>query len=163
MRDQTRRKFALAILFFALVAMGGCPKQTLANLTATLGNAVAVLAQVQGNTALAQQLREHTNTAVAIIQNWKEGQSAADAIRALNRIIDDLKLFPAVDRFKPLITFTLGTIANIIDLLNRGGTGGEKPHTDVRITKPPENATEFKHDWDAIRAGSPNMEQAPIL
>lgn len=160
-----RRASLAAVLILTLAFMGesGCRNQqtTLALLTQTLGNAVASLAQISGNTELADTLKKHTEIAVGIIKGWRPGMSPDEAIRAINQIIDDIKLFPAIGPYRPLITLALGTAASIIELLSRGGP--ERPHTDVRLTKPPHDSREFRRDWDAIRAGGPGMEKAPIL
>lgn len=162
------RREVICLTALASTALGfrSCnPEQqnTLALLTQVLGNAVADLIQIAGNPTLAATLREHTNTAVTLLRAWTPGQSVIDIIRALNRIIDDLSLFPALDKFQPLITLVLGTVAAIIEELQRIGNAGDAPHTKIRITAPPKTSDEFKHDWDAIRAGSPNMHDAPIL
>lgn len=158
--EMTRREAAW--LFAATIPLMGfksCERQnTLALLTETLGNAVASLAQIAGNDQLANQLRQHTQTAVSLLRGWTPGMPPADIIRALNRIIEDLKLFPADSKYAALITFVLGTIASIIEQLH-----GASPATNVRITAPPKDAEDFKHYWDAIRAGSPDMHDAPIL
>lgn len=156
-------KTQCAVLLLCLSLVGGCPQRdSLAVLTETLGNAVAALVAAAGNTELAEKLRHDTGLAVGLIQDLKPGASPAEAIRAVNALIDDLKSFPASDRFKPLVTFALGTAAAIIEALSKTGPG-EPPHTDVRLTAPPHDAREFRQSWDAIRAGSPGLEAAPIL
>lgn len=162
----TRRDaVALIALSSSALAFRSCSErqESLAALTATLGRAVALLATLQGDKELAERLRQHTELAVQAINNWKPGMPAADAIRAINQLIDDLKLFPADSKYKALIVLALGTAANIIDRLNSQGAGGEKPHTDVHLTDPPQNDQQFKAHWDAIRASSVGMEQVPIL
>lgn len=161
----TRRVALCATVALALTGIAGCPKKdTLARLVATLGNAVAQLATLTGNTQLADRIRHDVALATAALQNWQPGMPAADAIRALNQLIDSLKLFPPNDPFRPLITLALGTAAAIIDFINmHTSTPGERPHTDIKLTDPPKNEEEFKKTWDAIRAGSPGMEKAPVL
>ena len=157
------RRNALLLLSSSMVVTGfkSCHEQqdSLSLLVSTLGHAISSLAGIAGNTELAQRLQDHTNTAVAIISHWQPGQNAMDAIRALNRIIDDLALFPQRDKFRPLLEFVLGTIASIIEQLG----AGEAPHTPIRIPRPPKSSEEFRNDWDSIRGGSVGLEAAPVI
>lgn len=158
-----RRRMLILLISTALMGVNGCPKKSLDELVRTLGDAVSKLAAMQGDTELAQRIKQHTDYAVGLIRMWKPGMSAVDVIRALNDIINDLEKFPQIDRFRPLINFVLGTIASIIERMQAQGAGGEPPQTKVRITHPPESSKEFRNDWDAIRRGSPNLSQAPVL
>jgi hypothetical protein len=116
-----------------------------------------------GQDELAGRLQNNVQTSVALIRSWQPGQSAADVLRSLNRILDTINGIGDLERFRPLITLVLGTIAGIIDGIHALGGQGETAHTDVKLTKPPQSAQEFKDMWDHIRAGGPGMEQAPIL
>lgn len=173
-----RRHEARAILAFTLILAlmpQSCESKRayLSALVETFGNAMSQLATISGAGELADRIRNHTQTAVSIIRGWHPGDSAADAIRAINRVIDDINIFPNPERWKPLITLALGTAASIIEELSRAtsptadnanaaySTGG--PHTNVRIVHPPRNAKEFRVDWDSIRAGSTDLREAPVL
>ena len=161
-----RRQLTIAIASLPLLAAfkdGGCERRrdNLAALLETLGNAVAQLAGILGNQTLAARIQHHTQAAVNLLRAWVPGQAAAAAITALNLLIDDLKQI-LEERFRPLVTLALGTIAAIIEKI-RGAGGGEPPHTNIKLTQPPENAAQFKEYWDHIRAGTPGMEQAPVL
>lgn len=158
-----RRRMLILLISTVLMGVNGCPRKSLDELVRTLGDAVSKLAAMQGDAELAQRIKQHTDYAVGLIRMWKPGMNAVDVIRALNEIISDLEKFPQLDRFRPLIYFTLGTIANIIERLQAQGAGGEPPQTRVRLTQPPTSAQEFRTDWDAIRRGSPDLQQAPVL
>lgn len=160
----TRRAALLAAALLSLTSVAGCPsKDTLAVLIATLGNAVAQIAVLTGHQEIADRLRHDTEIAATALKSWQPGMNGAEAIRAVNRVIDDLKLFPLNDKYRALIALALGTAAAIIDFINAHGGNGDKPHTDVKLTDPPKNTEEFKRTWDAIRAGSVGLEQAPVL
>lgn len=158
-----RRQFLLvSTSFIALPTLAISCQDRLALLTSTLGNAVSTLAAAVGHTEWANKLRHDTDIVVGSIRAWREGQSAAQIIHQLNELIRDIKLLDALENFRPLITFALGTAASIIEFFAAKG-GGEQPDTTVRLTKPPLDAHQFRVDWDSIRAGSPNMQQAPVL
>jgi hypothetical protein len=161
----TRRS---AVILFALLPLAGwrisgCGERSLDELVRVLGSTVATLAMVSGNQQFAAKIKNDTDAVIALIQTWHEGQSAAGIIRAINQLIDDIKLLPVPQRLRPLITFALGTLANIIDKMNARGGNGEKPHTDIKLTDPPEKEKDFRKGWDAIRAGSPDMHDAPVI
>lgn len=155
-----RRETIVMLATLAVMGAKGCPQRdSLDDLIKTLGNAIALLASVNGNPQLAAKIRADTDSVVALIRVWKQGQDASEIIRAINVLINDIQTLPVPPNFKPLITLALGTLAAIIERLNSNG----KPSTNVRITDPPKNSDEFKRNWDAIRAGSPNMHDAPVL
>lgn len=131
-------------------------------LISTLGNATSQLAHASGNEQLAAALRNDTAVAVAALNAWQPGQSGSEAIRAVNRVIDDLALFPP-ERFRPLVTLALGTAAAIIEYIEQHGGGSEHIDTEVRIVHPPQNADEFKRQWNAVRASSVGLSAAPVL
>lgn len=162
------RRTLIALLGAVPIFVGfrSCSEQqnALAQLTQTLGNAVASLVQVMGDTTAAERLRDHTAKAVALISAWQVGMSPRDVIHALNQLIDDLTSINVIERYRPLVVFVLGTIAAIIETIRQQSNNqGDQPHTTVRLTQPPHNAEEFRHTWDAIRAGSPGMSDVPVL
>ena len=157
-----RRHVCLTLLSLPLLAAfrdGGCERRrdNLASLLDTLGNAVSKLATVMGKHELSDRIQHHTNAAVSLLRAWVPGRPTTVISAALNLLIDDLKQI-IDDRFRPLVTLALGTIAAIIDKIK-----GERPHTDIKLTDPPESSGQFKDYWDHIRAGSPGMEEAPII
>lgn len=146
-------------LFLLLaLALAGCNQQdTIAALAATLGHSVAMLVTLQGNPDLAAKLQNDTNVAVNAIRAWQPGTSAADAIRLLNIVIQDIQSLSLPEKYKPFLVLALGTAASILDILH----GNPSPET--RLTKPPSNEKEYKQLWDDIRASNPQMEQIPVL
>lgn len=159
-----RRETIVMLASVAFMGADGCPRQkSLDDLVSTLGNAIALLLSVNGNPQLAAKIRADTDSIVALIRVWKEGQDPSEIIRAINILINDIKTLPVPPNYLPLINLTLGTLASIIEHLNQRGGGHEKPDTNVRLTAPPKTSDEFKHAWDSIRAGSPNMHDAPVL
>jgi hypothetical protein len=162
-RRESIELLGVSILFGGLtMGMKSCAeRQTdLAALVERLGHATSTLASLAGNSDLAQRLITHTTQAVAILRTWHPGMAFAQAAAALNRIIDDLNEFPSDSPFRPLVILALGTIAQIMLSI---GAAAEPPHTQVRLVKAPANEDEFKQTWDAIRAGSSNMAEAPVL
>lgn len=163
-----RRQFSIVLVSLPMLAAfkdGGCERRRddMAALLQTLGTAVAQLATILGNQELSARIQHHTQAAVNLLRAWVPGQAAAAAITALNLLIDDLKRLLEA-KFRPLVTLALGTIAAIIEKIRTLGTGaGEPPHTDIKLTQPPENSSQFKEYWDHIRGGTPGMEQAPVL
>lgn len=162
----TRREYftMMAAVIASTIMMGadGCQSR-LISLTRALGSAIANLAAALGHSDWADKLRHDTDVIVAAVERWKEGTSAADILRLLNDLIRDIKLLEVLEPYRPLVVFALGTAASLIDFFNRNGGGNVQPDTPIRLTLPPHDAHEFNHDWDAIRAGSPGMQKAPIL
>lgn len=157
-------KTIASLTLSVLLIFQSCSQQaTIAALVATLGGAVAMLVSLSGNSELGEKLRHDTQLASELISGWKPGASAADAIRALNKVIDDIQSLPVPEKYKPFITLALGTAASIIDILS--SRGGEAAHTKVRIAEPPHSSKEFKKDWDALRDSglSSDMQQVPEL
>jgi hypothetical protein len=131
-----------------------------------LGTAVSQLLRALGAEEFAMRFEANIHTSVTLLRAWKPGMSATDLLRSLNRLVDDLTGMnnsDRFDRFKALIQLALGTIRAIMDGIAAQGGTGETPHTNVKLTHPPQDAAEFKQYWNAIRAGSPNMDQAPVL
>jgi hypothetical protein len=141
----------------ALLLLEGCPsKDTVAALVQTLGNSASSIAEVEGNTVLAQKLKTDTTAAVSAIQNWQDGSPAQLAIEAVNLVIDDLDLIPAAGPYEPLIVLALGTAASIIAILNGGQAQPinviMRSSRSVYLPDPPKTATEYKKRWNAICA-----------
>lgn len=153
---------AAAASTLLLLGAEGCQSR-LAALTAALGHGVAALAAALGHNDWADKLRRDTDAVLAAISKWKPGMAAVDIVHLLNDLIRDITRLDVLEKFRPLVTFALGTAASIVAFLNQNSGGNTPPDTPVRLTLPPYNAREFNHNWDAIRAGSPDMQQAPIL
>lgn len=157
-------KLVASLTLSTLLLFQSCTQQaTVAALVSTLGGAVASLVSLSGNTDLANSLRHDTQLASELILGWKPGSNAADAIRALNKVIDDIQSLQLPEKYKPFITLALGTAATIIDLLS--SRGGDTAHTAVRIVDPPHSSKEFRRDWDAIRDSglSSDLQSVPEL
>lgn len=154
----------LTLLFVAC----GTSRSTLATLTSTFGNAAAMLAALQGSNSLGDSLRQQTQLAVDAINSWREGTPTEHVVQAINLVIDSVTLIcpengGAACQYRPLVVLVLGTAAHIIDLINSKSGTANPPHTMVRIAGPPENAGRFKQIWDDIRAGSDQLQKAPVL
>jgi hypothetical protein len=139
----------------ATALLTGCETQeTIASLTNTLGNAAVQIATIEGNTALATQLKADTAAAVAAITGWKDGGVVIDVIQALNIVEDDLNLFPVTDQFAPLIDLAIVTIESILALLPQSMTAsehGKRAHRTVKVSyKVPHKTKDFKSKWNQI-------------
>lgn len=159
-----RRKFTTLLACVSILpfmGMNGC-QNALELLIQVLGNAVVQLITGIVSPELAQKIRHDTEMIIALVRGWKEGQPAQEIIRSINRLIQDMQTLALPEKFKPLIDLALGTLASIIEHLMAHG-GGEQPATKVRITKPPLNAKEFREEWNCIRAGSPDIHEAPVI
>lgn len=143
-----------------ILVVDGCNRTSLAELTTTLGNAVAIIAELQGHPETGQKLKADALIISDAIRRWKPGMPAEDIVKLVNNLIHDLNLLSINDKYRPFIILALGTAAHIIDMLTQN-TG--RPDTQVRLTKPPETEKEFKVDWNAIRASLPDVAQAPVL
>lgn len=144
-------QFLVALTLLAtLPVLMGCPSQSqVAALTQVLGNDSAQIAALEGNTALAAQLKADTTAAVVAVDNWKKGTSSQMAMEAMNILVSDLNLIPNVGPYAPLITLAIGTAQSIIALLS--------PATPVaarmKLAEPvPQTAKEFTRQWNAIKA-----------
>jgi hypothetical protein len=140
-------------------------QSTIGTLTATLGNAAASIATVEGNATLAAKLKVDTAAAVSAVSNWKSGTPAQDAIEALNLVEDDLNLFPVASAYTPLIDLAIGTVESILALLPQSSTPtlSHHVHRSVTLTEPaPKSAAEFKSKWNAIVKSHPEMSQTLV-
>jgi hypothetical protein len=143
----------------------GCPSQsTTAALVAILGNAVASVAALQGNSELASKLQTDTQAAVTAVQNWKQGTPAQDAIQALNLVESDLNLFPQLGPYAPLIDLAIGTTESIIALLPSNVATPAVAHRSVSLQAPaPKSAAEFKANWNTIVSTTPSISKSVMI
>lgn len=161
-----KRKFAVAAAAIAtcICLMAASCQSTLAGLTATLGNASAQIAQIEGNVPLAATIMTDTAAAVTQINAWKSGSPAHNAVEALGVVETDLSLIcpsnasgwqASCAQYAPLIQLALGTTQTIILLIDptaalkeaRVNQGGSTPTT----------AAEFKRQFNAICATDPRL------
>jgi hypothetical protein len=163
----TRRDVvAILALSSSALAFRSCQEQKsdLAAQLESIGRAMTALLNVAGHTELAQRFQQNVNFTVALLRSWTPGRDVVEIIRHINELIDIIEGAPGLDRWRPLVTFALGTLAAIIEKLRSvSANAGEAPHTKVRLTAPPQSDAEVKTQWDSIRAGSPGQEQAPVL
>lgn len=118
----TRRKFSFYALLAALLPAGyafvgcGAAKTTLAALVTTLGNAVAAVYGVLGNSSLATIIKNDTAAAVAAINGWTPGSPAQDVIQALNLLIQNLGLIvPGIGPVAAgLVALAVSTVEEIL-------------------------------------------------
>ena len=166
-----KRNIALAGAMLASVLLfcaAGC-QSTIAGLTATLGNASAQIAQLEGNTPLAAQIATDTAQAVKQINAWKSGSPAHNAVEALGVVETDLSLIcpsnasgwqASCAQYAPLIQLALGTAQTIILLID--------PTTALKTQKvnmggsTPTNSQEFTRQWNGIANSIPSLRTAVI-
>lgn len=156
-----------------LVSSVGCSAQaTISSLTATLGNAAAQVATIQGNTVLAAQLTADTAAAVSAINNWKSGTPADNAIQALGIVESDLSLIlsqlpPAAQAYGSLISLAIVTAESIIALLPKtpvpAGASAAPMARAVVNYNGPKNSKDFKKQWNAIVANHPEISKAAAI
>ena len=158
----------IAVLALVTVVMVGCLTQsTMASLIGVLGNATASIASIEGNTALATQIKTDTAAASAAVLAWNSGTPAQDAIEALNIVEDDLNLIPMSGAYVALVDLGIGTIESILAMLPASTTtvSVERAHkrrsvTPVHVTKWGDSSREFKNRWNKIVATDGSL--APV-
>ena len=147
------------------MAATGC-QNTISALTATLGNASASIAGIEGNPTLAAQLRTDTAAAVSAINSWKYGSPASNAIFALGVVETDLSLIcpssgagwqAQCSQYAPLIQLALGTAQTIIQLIN---PNAQLKTAKVNLGYYPKTAKDFTREWNNIANSSPGL--APV-
>jgi hypothetical protein len=158
----------IAVLALVTVVMVGCLTQsTMASLIGVLGNATASIASIEGNTALATQIKTDTAAASAAVLDWNSGTPAQDAIEDLNIVEDDLNLIPMSGAYVALVDLGIGTIESILAMLPASTTtvSVERAHkrrsvTPVHVTKWGDSSREFKNRWNKIVATDGSL--APV-
>jgi hypothetical protein len=144
------------ILLTTLPVLTGCPSQSqVAALTQVLGNDSAQIAALEGNTALAAQLKADTAAAVVAVNNWKKGTNSQMASEAMNILMSDLNLIPNVGPYAPLLTLAIGTAQSILALLAPATPVAPK----AKLSGPvPTTAKEFQKEWNAIVKANPQIQ-----
>ena len=157
----------IAVLALVTVVMVGCLTQsTMASLIGVLGNATASIASIEGNTALATQIKTDTAAASAAVLAWKSGTPAQDAIEALNIVEDDLNLIPMSGAYVALVDLGIGTIESILAMLPASTPASvnaghpRRSVTPVHVTKWGDSSREFKNRWNKIVATDGSL--APV-
>ena len=172
-RSVTKRIGFIAVCMLVsagmMVPLAGCPSQTtLAALTATLGNAGASIATIEGNAALAQKLQTDTTAAVSAVQNWKPGTPSQNAVQALQLVETDLNLIsqiPGAQQYAPLISLALSTTISIIQIVDPGSVPAAVARAQVggvTTSGAPKNAKDFKARWYAICASNAALTNVTI-
>ena len=181
----------IAVLALVTVVMVGCLTQsTMASLIGVLGNATASIASIEGNTALATQIKTDTAAASAAVLAWKSGTPAQDAIEALNIVEDDLNLIPicaaVVNDGKvahvsgldgdsancagilALVDLGIGTIESILAMLPASTPASvnagypRRSVTPVHVTRWGDSSREFKDRWNKIVATDGSLTPVAI-
>ena len=158
-----KKRPAIAVLLVATILTIGitaaCVSQsTLATLVSVLGNATSSIAAIEGNTALATQIKADTAAASSAVLNWKKGTPAQEAIQALNIVMDDLNLIPATGPYVALIDLGIGTVVAILELLPqptsalKNSSVHRRQVSAVKITRWENPGKEFKERWNKIVA-----------
>lgn len=164
---RTLSVFGLTLASILILCAASC-QSTIAALTATLGNASAQIAMIEGNTTLAAQLSTDTAAAVKQINAWKGGSPAHNAVLALGIVETDLSLIcpssgagwqASCAVYAPLIQLALGTTQTIIELIDP--TAGLKT-ARVNLGGAPTTAKEFKAQWNGICGTSPAYAKLAI-
>jgi hypothetical protein len=169
---ETKKKAIAVVLTTVLLFSGvvGCFSQsTLAALVNVLGSATSTLATIQGDPALAQQIKTDTAAAVAAITNWKKGTPAQMVVEALGIVADDLNLIPYAGPYVPLISLALVTVQEIVTLITANSptpVAAHKPKVTQRQVvysgKIPKNDKQFREAWNKIVASDPQLSSAAI-
>lgn len=142
------------------LTLTGCPNQSqIAALTQVLGNDSAQIATIEGNPALAAQLKADTAAAVMAVNNWQKGTNAQMAIEAMNIVIADLNLIPNTGPYVQLIVLAIGTAQSIIALMQPPAPA---PAALAKLkatgTAIPTTAKEFQKQWNAIIKANPQIQ-----
>ena len=153
---------ALALLvLLATLPSSGCSKSTVVELVSVLGSATSNIANLEGNPALAAQLKADTAAAVSAISNWQSGSPATVAIEALNILAADLSLIPGTSAYAPLIDLAIGTIDSILALIPSSAVSVHASRS-VHLQNAPKTKSQFKVQWDGIVAQHPALSSAAI-
>lgn len=172
--------FVLALVFLGILAMpimetGCAAQQTASELISVVGNAVASILTLEGNTADAQKLKTDSATAAQQVANWQNGSPAQEATEALNLLEDDLNLIPAVDKYAPLVDIAIAAVDTLLaqlsgsaasagmsflgESLSSSATNPAHRHPAV---KAPKNAKQFKKAWNSLLKTHPEWKLAPL-
>ena len=165
MLNLNRRSFiSLSGLSVGALAVGvgtlpltGCSavsKTTLAGLAQTLGNAVANLATLLGNTSLASQITGYTTALVNAIKTWVSGSPTANIIQIISDLEDAINLIPVTPEIQALILLALGTIQGILAFFpNQSVASAVAARTKapaVKLAKVPHSSSIFKLTWNSL-------------
>lgn len=159
-----------AVGFLGFTTVGCVPQNALATLTTTLGTAVANIATLEGNTTLATQLSADTKAASTAILNWKSGAPTTEVIQALGIVEDDLNLIPGTSEYAPLIDIAIATVQTILATIpvptvapTPAAPVTAKARRAVYLGHPaPNDAKQFKKEWNAVIAVNPTLGNAVI-
>jgi len=165
-----KRVFGVVLIAGLILVCGmmtACLTNTaLSGLVTVLGNATASIAAIEGNTALATQIKTDTAAASAAVLAWKSGTPAQDAIEALNIVEDDLNLIPMSGAYVALVDLGIGTIESILAMLPASTPASvnaghpRRSVTPVHVTKWGDSSREFKDRWNKIVATDGSL--APV-
>lgn len=133
-----RREFIIATGAVALMPLG-CGKVSqseLAALASTLGNAVAALETIEGNSGAAIKIQDATATVVQDITNWVPGTADSEIIQSIGILEGLLSDLPVPAQDQALIDLALVTIQSILALLPQAPAAAVTAKA-VRMAKKP--------------------------
>lgn len=159
-----RRTFVSLAAAACIVPAVGCGQSEIAALVGTVGNAVAQLATVLGNTTLAAQLQQYTTAAVTAVNAWKQGTPAQDVIAALDILAQNIALIPVTPQIQTLILLATSTIEAILASLpiSTPATARARTLTASAPVAPSKDKKTFQSRWNAQIAAQPALAAAKI-
>lgn len=160
----TRRAFIPLAASCVIFPSIGCGQSEIAALVGTVGNAVAQLATVLGNTILAAQLQQYTTAAVTAVNAWKQGTPAQGVIAALDILAQNIALIPATPQIQGLILLATSTIEAILASLpiSTPATARARTLTASAPVAPAKDKRSFEKAWNDQIAAQPALAAAKI-
>jgi hypothetical protein len=159
----------LIVVTPAVLAIDGCDDQnTIADLIAAVGPAVAAVVSLLGQTVLAQQLQQDTNLAVADVRNWKSGTSDQIVVEAMNLVLSDIGALSSFipPEYQVLIGIAAAAVEAIIAILpvDSPVVASARVHSKAMSAVYPKmrNAKEFRKVWNAECFVNPKLAAVAI-
>lgn len=114
----TRRAAMKAVAASVLVLnLAGCSPDTVAAFVKTIGTLAAQLATYFGAADVAAQLVAAAATVATDIAEWQSGSAAADAVQAINDMIDLVDAIPVRGPYTVFLDLLLGALSGLLALL----------------------------------------------
>jgi hypothetical protein len=161
---KTFKRITAASLVLCLAMIGCISQSTIGALTGTFGGAMAAVAAVEGNSALAQKITSDTAVAVAAIDNFKPGTPSQDTVQVINIVIADLNLLPLSGNEGALVAIALAAAEGVITAIEAESPGSTANFT--KLTRAPattpvaHNRDQFVALWNATINANPSLSKS---
>jgi len=170
-----KKSLAIVLVCVLSTVLAGCPSQSeLAALVSILGVAASSVAEIQGDSAVAQRIDIDSRAASAAIASFQPGSPAQNAVQAISLLQTDISLIPLNDNVRPYVDLALGTAQSIIGLLQSQGQAigvvdvspvpqhAPRGVRQVDLPVVPTTAKQFKAQWNARYTIHPVVGLKPL-